>query len=108
MKTLAQNYSEPSSSRSSRAHERSAPFITPRVGNIAQGLFLRSLLMLDKRVKLDPELQNVCVPDVPFVIHSTNPTNITWGEKFPGTTGFYKSVFVDGVEYHVNILETIH
>lgn len=57
--------------------------------------------MINEKVKLDPDLQNVCVPEVPFVVHRTNPTDITWGEEIPGASGFYKSVLVDGVEYHV-------
>ena len=104
MKSAARNYKPPKSfvSRPSRRQEDAlAPFITPRVGKIAQGLFLRSLIMSNERGVSDSELENVCVADIPFVRHIANPTTVEWGEEIPGAKGFYKSVFVDGVEYHV-------
>ncbi|EJD02255.1 S-adenosyl-L-methionine-dependent methyltransferase [Fomitiporia mediterranea MF3/22] len=77
-------------------------FVTPRVGSIAQGLFLQSLIMTNGPLSMEPSLQNVCVPNVPFVVHPTAPETITWGQEITGTRGCFKSVFVDGVEYHIN------
>ncbi|KAL5511284.1 hypothetical protein ACEPAH_4500 [Sanghuangporus vaninii] len=102
VQVLARNYSPPKSSRPSRSLDALAPYITPRVGKIAQGLFLRSLIIANERIISDSELQNVCVADIPFVRHVTNPSNVEWGHEVPEVKGFYKSVFVDGVEYHIN------
>ncbi|EJD02256.1 S-adenosyl-L-methionine-dependent methyltransferase, partial [Fomitiporia mediterranea MF3/22] len=102
MKALAQAYSRRPAPRPSRIKEPSTSFLTPRVGSIAQGLFLRSLLMIGERPSVDPDLQNVCVQDIPFVVHATDPDAIAWGEEIPASQGLYKSVFMDGVEYHMN------
>ena len=102
MKVLAQHYVAPSSARPSKARDGSTPYITPRVGKIAQGLFLRSLMTINERVEDDSEMQNICVPDIPFVVHTTAPNEIVWGKEVRGAKGFYESVFVDGIEYYAS------
>ena len=79
------------------------PFVTPRVGKIAQGLFYRSLLIAGDKVEPNVELQNICVQDIPFVVHEHDPVNVQWGEGVKGADGYYHSVYIDGVEYHVRI-----
>lgn len=106
MAELAEKFAVKASSQVPRANLQSTPFVTPRIGSIAQGLFVRSLLMLKGLDTDDAELikhQNVCVQDIPFVVHKTGSNNIKWGKRIyeTGTECFYKSVFLDGVEYHV-------
>ena len=79
------------------------PFVTPRVGKIAQGLFYRSLLIAGDKVEPNAELQNICVQDIPFVVHEHDPETVEWGEEIKGASGYYHSVLIDGVEYNVRL-----
>lgn len=79
------------------------PVVTPTVSKLAKGLFLRSELIAGHAIdESDEELANICVPDVPFVVHDSNPEDMRWGKGTDGSDCFDK-VILDNIEYHASL-----
>ena len=94
---------------------RNMTVITPTIAKIAKSLFSQQMIIVGRHLKrnTDDEVGTECTDDdrtpSPFV-HSASP-NIRWGKPLLGYPGYYKSVFLDEIEYRVgrsNVLVDVH
>ena len=86
--------------------QHNKPVVTTTVHRIAKGLFLRTLIEAKQSVDESGEdmtdVANICLPELPIIVHDENPKSIKWGLPVRGCPNYYRSVYLDGVEYKVS------